>query len=71
MPKDTEQDIALAPADYWEHFLKPKLENFLRKKNRPLGSEDTTVMVSVTARLERNLTKRFNDTSIEWAVIES
>jgi len=28
-------------------------------------------MVSVTARSERNLTKRFDETSIEWAVIES
>jgi hypothetical protein len=71
MPKDTEQDIILAPADYWEHFLQPKLENFLRKKNRPLRSEATTVTVSVTARSERNLSKRFDDTSIEWAVIES
>jgi hypothetical protein len=56
MPKDTEQDIVLAPADYWEHFLEPKLENFLRKKNRPFRSEDTTVTVSITARSERNLT---------------
>ena len=71
MPKDMEQDIVLALADYWEHFLEPKLQSFLRKKNRPLRSEDTTVTVSVTARLERNLTKRFDDTSIEWAVIES
>ena len=71
MPKDAEQDVVLAPADYWEHFLEPKLENFLRKKNRPLRSKDTTVVVSVMARSERNLMKRFNDTSIEWAVIES
>jgi hypothetical protein len=71
IPKDTEQDIVLALADYWEHFLKPKLENFVRKKNRPLRSEDTTVTVSVTARSERNLTKRFDDTSVDWAVIES
>jgi hypothetical protein len=68
MPKDTEQDIVLAPADY---FLKPKVQSFLRKKNEPLRSEDTTVVISVTTRSEQNLTKRFDDTSIEWAVIES
>lgn len=71
MPKDTEQDIVLSPTDYYEHFLKPKLDRFLRKKNRPLRSEDTTVTVSVTARAERNLTKRFDDTNIEWTVMES
>jgi hypothetical protein len=32
--------------------------------------EDTTVVVSVTERSERDLTKRFDDTSIDWAVIE-
>jgi hypothetical protein len=71
MPKDTEQNIVLSPADYYEHFLKPKLDNFLRRKNRPLRSEDTNVTVSVTARSERNLTKRYDDTSIEWTEIEN
>jgi hypothetical protein len=70
MPKDTEQDVVLAPAAYWQHFLQPKLENLLRKKNRPVRSEDTNVVVSVTERSERDLTKRFDDISIDWAVIE-
>ena len=40
----------------------------LRKK-RPLSSEYTTVVVSATKHSER-LMKRFDDTSIEWAVIQ-
>jgi hypothetical protein len=70
MPKDTEQDLVLEPAAYWEHFLEPKLKNVLFKKNRPLTSEDTTVVVSVTERSERDLTKRFDETNIDWAVIK-
>jgi hypothetical protein len=62
--------VVLAPADYWEHFLKPKLEGFLHKKNRSLKSENTTVVVSVTARLTPALTKLFDDTTIDWSVIE-
>jgi pyridoxine/pyridoxamine 5'-phosphate oxidase len=61
MRPDTEQDIVLAPAAYWEHFLHPKLVDFWRKKNRLVRSEDTNVVVSVTQRKERDLKKRFDD----------
>jgi hypothetical protein len=44
MPKITEPELLLAPADYWKRFLEPKLEDFLRKKNRSLRSESTTVV---------------------------
>jgi hypothetical protein len=70
MPKDTEQDVVLAPSDYWEHFLEPKLETFLHKKNRPLRAENTTVVVSITARSTPPLVKLFDDIKIDWAVIE-
>jgi hypothetical protein len=66
-----EQDIVLAPAAYWEHFLHPILDNFWRKKNRLVRSEDTKVVVLVTQHKERDLKKRFDDTSIDWAVIEN
>lgn len=70
MPKITEPELVLAPADYWERFLAPKLEDFLRKKNRSLRSESTTVVVSVTARSTPALTKLFDDTAIDWEIIE-
>jgi hypothetical protein len=68
---DTEQDLVLAPAGYWQRFLHPKLQQLLQTKNRSLRSEDTSVVVSVTQRKEDPLTKRFDDTNIDWAVIES
>ena len=61
MRPDTEQDIVLAPAAYWQHFLQPKLEDFLRS----VRSEDTNVVVSVIDRKERDLTKQFDDTTID------
>jgi hypothetical protein len=70
MPKDTEQDLVLEPAAYWEHFLEAKLKNALLRKKRPLASEYTTVVVSVTKHAERDLMKRFDDTSIDWPVIQ-
>lgn len=43
----------------------------MRKTSRSLKSAFTSVVVSVTLRKEPDLTKRFDDTSIDWAVIEN
>ena len=71
--KDTEPDVVLAPGSFWLLVLQPKLEKLLCKKlpkNRPIKSEDTNIVVSVTERSQRDLTKRFDDTDIDWAVVE-
>ncbi|KAF2802668.1 uncharacterized protein BDZ99DRAFT_350332, partial [Mytilinidion resinicola] len=71
--KDTEQDLVLAPMYHWSLFLRPKLENLLKKKLPPskrVTCDDTDVIVSVTGRSERDLTKRFNGTEIDWLVVE-
>ncbi|RFU31129.1 hypothetical protein B7463_g5199, partial [Scytalidium lignicola] len=70
MLKDTEQDVILALAAYWENFLQPKLQTLLQKKNRPLTSEYTTVVVSVMKAREHDLTKQFDETDIDWSIIE-
>ncbi len=64
MPKATEPEQVLAPADYWEHFLEPKLESFLFKKNRSLRAKSTMVMVLVMACSTPTLTKLFDDITI-------
>jgi hypothetical protein len=67
MSKDTEQDVVLTLSAYWGLFVQPKLEKLLCKKlakNRPIKSEDINVVVSVTERSQRDLTKRFDDTDI-------
>ena len=71
--KDTEQDLVLAPSSYWQSFLQPKLEKLLQRKiarNKRVMADDTTVVMSVTERSERDLTKRFDDTTIDWLVVE-
>ena len=70
MPKVTESEQARAPADYWEHILKPKLDDFLRKKNRSLKSESTTVMISISARSTPPFSQYFDNTTIDWTLIE-
>ena len=64
---DTEQDVVLAPALSWRLLLYHKLEMVLTRKiakNRPIKSEDTNIVISVTERSQRNLIKRFNDTNV-------
>ena len=39
-------------------------------KNRPLKSEDTNIVISVNERGQDDLIKRFDDTNVNWSVIE-
>ena len=54
--------------------MRPQLEKLLQKKlgyNSSATPDDTNVVVSVTGRSERDLTKRFNELDIEWPVVEN
>jgi hypothetical protein len=71
--KDTEQDLVLAPAAHWHLYLKHRVEKLLDKKvahNRDVVFDDTSVVVSVNDRSQRDLTKRFDNLNIDWSVIK-
>lgn len=71
--KDTEPNLVLAPKFYWSLFLREKLDKLLQKKlspSRRVICEDTNVVVSVTDRSERDLTKRFEERDIDWFLVE-
>ncbi|KAM3066504.1 hypothetical protein ACMFMG_012002 [Clarireedia jacksonii] len=72
--KETEPDLVLVPASYWQLFLESNLEKVLlrktRTKNRSIKSEDTKVVLTVTERSERDITKIFGDIDIDWLLIE-
>lgn len=73
LSKDTEPDLVLAPRFYWSLFLRDKLEKLLRKKLSPskrVTCEDTNVVVSVTERSKRDLTKRFDELDVDWFLVE-
>lgn len=68
----TEPDVVLAPNDFWDHTLRSNLENELSKLNqrRACQAETTTVTVSVNARGEKDLTRRFDGLDATWSVVE-
>ena len=73
---ETEQDLVLEPASYWRLFLKSKLEEIvLRKipaKKRDLKSEDIKVVMTVLRqRLESPVTRNFEETNIDWSIVET
>jgi hypothetical protein len=71
--KDTEPDLVLAPRFYWSLFLREKLDKLLHKKlssSKRVTREDTNVVVMVTDRLERDLTKRFDGRDIDWFLVK-
>ncbi|KAF3034265.1 hypothetical protein E8E11_001061 [Didymella keratinophila] len=73
LSRDTEPDLVLAPRFYWSLFLRDKLEKLLQKKLPPskrVACEETNVVVSVTERSQRDLTKRFDEMDIDWCLVE-
>lgn len=69
--KDTEQDLVLASGFYWRLFLQPKLKELLCRKypHKSIICDDTSIVVSVT-RHQDKLTRRFDQTNIDWPAIE-
>ena len=59
--EDAEQVVSLTPSAYWPSVLRGKLEKLLQKRvsrNRRVRSDDTSIVVSVNDRKQRDLKKR-------------
>lgn len=72
LAKDTEQDLVFKPSAYWQQ-IKEKAERIVQRKksrNQRVRSDDTTVTVAVNERSQRDLTKHFEGTDIDWTPIE-
>lgn len=72
--KDTERNLVLAPRSFWPTSLRPRLDQLVRKKvsdPQSLTADETTVIVSVTGRSQKPLTKRFDALDIDWTFVET
>ncbi|KAI1317288.1 hypothetical protein F5Y16DRAFT_153261 [Xylariaceae sp. FL0255] len=67
--KDTEQDVVFSPRDFWNISLQQELSKVL-KRNKFCQADETTIVVAITERLERDLVKRFDELNVDWTLIE-
>ncbi|KAJ4290126.1 hypothetical protein N0V88_006633 [Collariella sp. IMI 366227] len=66
-------ELLSAPGAFWDRTLKPKLQQLAAKKalrNKSYEPDETNVVVSITDRSKRDLTKRFDELDIDWEVVE-
>jgi hypothetical protein len=71
--KETESNLVLAPNAFWMTVLRPKLDKLLARKlpqNKCFRADETTVVVSVTDRTERDVNKHFDEVDIDWKILE-
>ena len=72
LARDTEQDLVFKPSHYWQQ-IKEKAERIVQRKksrNQRVRSDNTIVTVAVNERSQRDLTKHFEGTDINWTPIE-
>lgn len=69
--EDTEQEVVLPPAAFWDTVLRAKLEAVREMKlpaTKSFQLEETRAIVSITGK--KKLKKRFDGLDIDWAALE-
>jgi hypothetical protein len=68
--KQTEDDLVVAPSDFWNEELSTKLANIVQSTGKPCEADATTIVISVNDRSEHDITKRFEKLDIDWSIVE-
>jgi hypothetical protein len=69
--KQTEDDLVLAPSDFWNEVLSSKIADIAKSTGKPCKADATTIVMSVNDRSERDITKRFDELQVDWIIVES
>ncbi|CAI7613187.1 unnamed protein product [Penicillium pancosmium] len=71
--KVTEDDLIVAPSEYWDGTLKVNVEDMLqmkKKRSQRVRSEGTAVTVSVNDKSLKDFEKFYSSTHIDWKPVE-
>ena len=69
--KQTEDDLVLAPSDFWNEELSSKIADIVKSSGKPCKADATTIVISVNDRSEPDITKRFEELQIDWPIVEN
>ncbi|KAJ9601891.1 hypothetical protein H2200_013606 [Cladophialophora chaetospira] len=72
--KNSERNVVLEPASFWQAILRPRLEGMVEKKMGHVQNAqpyETIIVTSVTARGEHDLTHEFEGLGIDWTDVNS
>jgi hypothetical protein len=58
-PKQTENDLIVAPSDFWNEELSTKVVNIVKLTGKTCDADAATIAISVNDRSEYDITKRF------------
>jgi hypothetical protein len=68
--KQTEDDLVVAPSDFWNEELSSKIADIVKSAGKPCEADATTIVLSVNEGSERDITKRFEKLQIDWPIVE-
>ncbi|KAE9571015.1 hypothetical protein CGMCC3_g12947 [Colletotrichum fructicola] len=69
--EQTEQNLVVAPSDFWKEVLASKIAEIVASKKKSYETSATTIVMSVpNDRSEDKITKHFLGQQIDWTVIE-
>ena len=63
--KQTEDDLVVAPSDFWNEELSSKIADIVKSTGKPCEADATTIAISVNDRSEHDITKRFEKLEID------
>jgi len=69
----TEENLVVAPSEYWEDALKADVENMLqmkKKRHQRVRFEGTDITMKSNDRFQRKIEKFCNSTNIDWKPVE-
>jgi hypothetical protein len=69
--KQTEDDIIVAPSDFWNEELSSKIADIVKSMGKSCEADATTITISVNDRSEHDITKRFEKLEIDWPIAET
>lgn len=63
--KQTEENLIVAPSDFWNQELASKIADIAQSKGKPYSANSTTITISVNDRSERDIIKYFKELQID------